>query len=112
MKNLYFVLGLSFFSVLPNSLHAKNICPVNENIAEDMRIGESEFNEEKAKASLAYLTKLVNDPKTQRAWFSIPNSTKFIEGFVLKRAATAPNANQFVKEEFCKFMEKQAWYYD
>lgn len=69
---------LTSLILLSTSINAQNLCPINDKIAEDMQIAESEFNQENAEKSLQYLSSILNDPETPFAWFSIPNALKFI----------------------------------
>jgi len=94
------------------SANATNLCPVNDQIAEDMRINEQDFNKENAEKSVEYLSRIVNAPKTPFEWFSIPNATKFINGYALRRNAVLPKASKFHIDEFCRFYASEGWYYD
>lgn len=77
-----------------------------------MRINEVDFSKEKAAASLKYLSKIVKSSETPFEWFSIPNATKFIHGYALRRKALIPNAPQYSIDQFCQFYADEGWYFD
>ena len=97
-----------------NSAYAENLCPVNEEIAEDMRIEESYFTKERAINSASYLKDVV-EGNANYEWFSVPNSMKIVNGYFLKYDYLNEK-NQSLKENklrlFCKFMENEARWYD
>lgn len=103
------IILLLFFSW---TISAKDLCPINEDVAEDMRIEESAFNKANAEKSADYLLKIVKDENTPFEWFSIPNATKFIHGYALRRKALATNATKLTIDQFCDFYAKEGWYYD
>ena len=103
---------LAFLVLISVSANAKKLCPVNDKIAEDMRIEEAEFNKENAEKALEYLSKIVKDPKTPFEWFSVPNATKFIHGYALRRIALSPDASKHSINLFCEFYANEGWYYD
>lgn len=103
---------LIFLLLFSSAVSAKNLCPTNNDVAEDMRIEESDFNESNAQKSADYLLKIVKDEMTPFEWFSIPNATKFIHGYALRRAALSVNATQVAIDQFCKFYSEEGWYYD
>ena len=107
MRYLLFIVMLFTFNT-----SAKQLCPINDKVAEDMRINEADFTKEKAEASLEYLSKIVKSSETPFEWFSIPNATKFIHGYALRRKALIPNASQYSIEQFCQFYAEEGWYYD
>ncbi len=91
---------------------AQQLCPVNDKIEEDMRIAEADFSKEKAEASAKYLSRIVESSETPFEWFSIPNATKFIHGYALRRRALDPNASKYTIDQFCEFYAAEGWYYD
>ena len=105
----YLLIILMLFSLTTN---AKQLCPINKDIAQDMRINEAAFTKEKAEASIKYLAEIVKSSNTPFEWFSIPNSTKFIHGYALRRKALLPDASKYSIEQFCKFYAQEGWYYD
>lgn len=96
--------------VSPN-IYAKDLCPVSEEIAEDMRIPESYFNKKNATRSMGYLNSVVVDDAKSGEWFSLPNSLKVIKGYVHRRNALH-KTNEGSLEEFCAFMKTEAFWYD
>ena len=88
----YLLITLVLFSFTTN---AKQLCPINNDVAEDIRINEAEFTKAKADASVKYLAEIVKSSKTPFEWFSIPNATKFIHGYALRRKALLPNASKY-----------------
>jgi len=105
----YLLITLMLFSFTTN---AKQLCSINIDVAEDMRINEADFTKEKAEASVKYLAEIVKSSNTPFEWFSIPNSTKFIHGYALRRKALLPDASKYSIEQFCKFYAQEGWYYD
>jgi hypothetical protein len=105
----YLIITLTLFCF---STNAKQLCPINKNVAEDMRISETDFTKEKADASVKYLSEIVKSSDTLFEWFSIPNATKFIHGYALRRKAIMPNASKYSIEQFCRFYAQEGWYYD
>ena len=108
-----FLIIISVF-VFMNSAYAENLCPVNEEIAEDMRIEESYFTKERAVNSASYLKDVV-EGNANYEWFSVPNSMKIINGYFLKYDYLNEK-NQCLKENklslFYKFMKNEARWYD
>ena len=100
---------LSFYS---SAISAQNLCPLNDNVAEDMRIEESEFNKHNAEQAALYLLRIVQDENTPHEWFSIPNATKFIRGYALRRKAVLVDAPSLTIDQFCQFYAEEGWYYD
>ncbi|MEI8666832.1 hypothetical protein P4S81_21460 [Pseudoalteromonas sp. B28] len=107
MRYLLIILLLFGFTV-----NANQLCPINVDIAEDMRINEADFTKEKAEASVKYLAEIVKNDSTPFEWFSIPNAIKFIHGYALRRKALLPDTSKHSIEQFCKFYAQEGWYYD
>lgn len=93
---------------------AENLCPVNEDVAPDMRIAESDLTKERAEKAVEKVQGIVSGADSKYEWITVPNSLKIIEGYILKRDAL--NAEgvmaQYHKSQFCEFMKTQAWWYD
>ncbi len=107
MRYLLFTVMLLSFTT-----SAKQLCPINDKISEDMRINEADFTKEKAEGSLEYLSKIVKSSETPFEWFSVPNATKFIHGYALRRKALLPEPSKYSIEQFCQFYATEGWYYD
>jgi hypothetical protein len=92
----------------------QNICPVNEEIAEDMRIPETEFTKERAGSASELLVGIIDGSITTYETFNLYNAQKLVTGYILKKnALDAKSADkEFKIREFCSFMEKSAWWYD
>lgn len=105
----YLLVTLMLFSFTTN---AKQLCPINNDVAEEMRISEANFTKEKAEASVKYLAEIVKNSNTPFEWFSITNSTKFIHGYALRHKALLPDASKYSIEQFCKFYAQESWHYD
>ena len=105
----YLLIILVFLSCTTN---AKNLCSINDEIAEDMRIDESEFNKTNAEISLKYLAKAVNSSDSSFQWFTILNATKLFQGYALRRKALLPGASRFSIDQFCRFYHNEGWYHD
>jgi len=93
---------------------AENLCPINEEIAEDMRIPESYFTKERAESASKTLSEIVSGKNNNYEWVTVPNLLKLIEGYVLKRDALKDNGatSQYKVSQFCNFMQNSAWWYD
>lgn len=111
MKSQVIILALLFsISILASE---KNICPINEEIAEDMRISESEFTQDKAEISSKFLAGVVDGSITSYNTFAVYNAQTLLTGYILrKRALKAKVTEDFRIREFCTFMEQSAWRYD
>ena len=79
--------------------NAKTLCPINNDVAEDMRIYEADFTKEKAEEAVKYLAEIVKSSNTPFEWFSISNSTKFIHSYALRRKALLPDASKYSIEQ-------------
>jgi len=108
----YMILMFSIFMV--SASFGETLCPVNKNIAEDMRIPEEHFSKANAESALKLISEIVNDEKKPSDWTVVPNSMKIVEGYILRRAALNDESGvpEFDKSQFCLFMEKNAWWYD
>ncbi len=106
------LIALVFTCAVP--VDAEPMCPVNENIAEDMRIPEVEFNKENAEAALARLAAVVRGERKPHDWTEVPNALKIIEGYILRKYALEEMsaAHEFHREQFCLFMRERAWWVD
>ncbi|WJG09425.1 hypothetical protein [Aliiglaciecola sp. LCG003] len=91
-----------------------NMCPINKNVAEDMRILESDFTKERAESATKLLAGIIDGSITSYSSFNVYNAQKLVTGFILKKNAldAAAADKDFRKKEFCSFMEKSAWWYD
>ena len=90
------------------------ICPINENVAEDMRISEADFTKDRAESATKLLVGIVDGTVTSYNSFTVYNAQKLVTGYILKKNAldTSLADKDFKVQEFCSFMEKSAWWYD
>ena len=90
------------------------MCTVNEEIAEDMRIPESDFTKDRAEAASKLIVGIIDGSISTFDTFSLYNAQKLVTGYILKNnALAATSADKELKiREFCSFMEKSAWWYD
>ena len=105
----YLLIILLFLSF---STNARPLCAVNDEIAEDLRIDESEFNQKNAEIALEYLSEIVKSSDVSFQWSRMLNATKLIQGYALKRKALLPGASRFSIEQFCRFYHNEGWYHD
>jgi hypothetical protein len=108
----YILIGISL--IVSAFAEAENLCPVNENIAPDMRISETYLTKENAENAAEKIHGIVSGGDADYAWITVPNSLKIIEGYILRRDALNAEGEraQYHRSQFCKFMETQAWWYD
>ncbi len=94
--------------------NAENLCAVNTEVEEYLRIQESFFTKENSENALNNLQLIVANPDAKYEWITVPNNLKIIEGYVLRRDAIRFQDQEpgIALAEFCTFMEKQAWWYD
>ena len=94
------------------SVSADNICPINSEIPDDVRIKESQLTKENAEKSIKLLEDIVSGENKKYSWVTIPNSFKTIEGYVLKRDTLKNSSGvpDFDKTAFCNYMKKGYWY--
>ena len=108
MKKTIFL--LVFLIIQP--VNAENLCPINHDIPEEMRILESDLTQDAAEKALIKLSRIISNPQEPKIWITVPNLNRTIEGYILKRDALAklsinPKANI---SNFCIFMEKAFWF--
>lgn len=111
MKSKVIILAL----LVSGSIFAseKNICPINEDIAEDMRISESKFTKDQAKISSKFLAGVVDGSITSYNTFDVYNAQTLVTGYILRKQALETDGTEdFRIREFCSFMEQSAWWYD
>ena len=100
------------FSIISFMTQAKNICPVNKNIAEDMRVPESHYSKANANLALKKLRGVVSGEDKVYEWITVPNAMRTIEGYILKRDALSVKGamKEYHTSAFCTFMESSFWY--
>ncbi|BBO28146.1 hypothetical protein AltI4_25340 [Alteromonas sp. I4] len=95
-----------------SQVFSENICPVNTDIPEDVRMDESYFNKESAETALKKLQGIISEQDNMYEWITIPNATKVIHGYILKRDAINSGKQQYLVDAFCSFYKSEGWFYD
>jgi hypothetical protein len=72
-----------------------------------MRIPESHYSKKNAELALGKLEGIINKNDNVYEWVTVPNATKTIEGYILKKDA---HKSKFHLSQFCTFMESSFWY--
>lgn len=111
MKQLLFIL-IAFGST---NIYAGELCDSSKfSIEPDHQIPESHFTKENSIKSLAALSTYVSGTETPSNWTVIPNHTKTIEGYMLKKRALDKKdiMHELALADFCLFMRKSAFIND
>ena len=109
MKKFVFMLLL-----LPYISNAKNICPVNSDIPDDMRLEESHYSKKNAEISVNFLNGIIKENKSTGEWIDVPNALKTIDGYIRRKQCLESgnlSPTSYKCSEFCLFM-KSSFRYD
>lgn len=104
-----FLISLILMSPL---LSAKDICPKNTDIPDDMWLPESHYSKENASTSIDFLNGVVKLDKPAGEWINIPNALKTIDGYIRKKEclSNSEHPKGWKCSEFCLFMESSFIY--
>lgn len=91
---------------------AKDLCPTNKKIPEDMRLPESHYNKKNASEAIEFLSGIVNLDKSAGEWVNVPNALKTIDGYIRKQECIKSGGavGSWKCSEFCLFMESSFIY--
>jgi hypothetical protein len=87
-------------------------------IEPDMQIEESDFTMEAYDSALKRLAELGHEPRDELSWFAEENAMKFVQGWLLKKAALESLERSRDEEDsqevksFCEFLVSKAFYHD
>lgn len=108
VKYLY----LAFLIFISSMVSAKDICPTNTEIPDDMRLSESHYSKQNASKSIDFLNGVIKKDMSAGEWINVPNALKTIDGYIRKKECLA--SSELPKGwkclEFCLFMESSFVY--
>ncbi|MCV6627347.1 MAG: hypothetical protein OIF38_14705 [Cellvibrionaceae bacterium] len=104
---------LTFFILCSSIVAAKDICPTNTDIPDDMRLPESHYSKENASIAIDFLSGVVKKDKSPGEWVNVPNALKTIDGYIRKKECIehGKTIGGWKCSEFCSFM-KSSFVYD
>ena len=104
---------LTFCALFSSVAIAKDICPTNTDIPDDMRLPESHYSKENASTAVDFLSGVVKQDKSSGEWVSVPNALKTIDGYIRKKECIEHGTavGGWKCSEFCSFM-KSSFIYD
>ena len=103
---------LLVFVLMASIASAKNICPVNTKIPEDVRLTEAHYSKKNASKAIDFLNGVVKQDKSAGEWINVPNALKTIDGYIRKRECIEHGdaIGGWKCSEFCSFMESSFVY--
>ena len=112
IKTMKYILAIILFSLSFSAYAEETLCPINNDIPNDMRIKESDLTKESAENALKVLNAIISGENKSYIWITVPNAMKTIEGYILKRDALANRSGipEYDTSSFCGFMKKGYWY--